>query len=103
MEPDNNNKEYQKMITFQIDSQKVVPLKDQACLILIILILKKYSRIFHHFLFSPVFLIFIILKQKSHKITYKNTKIKMETIFKDTLVNIVNQNNVNQILKIINT
>lgn len=68
MEPDKKNKEYQKMIIFQVDPIKVVLFKDLVYLILIILILKKYSRIFHPFLFSLVFLIFTIVEEDSHKI-----------------------------------
>ena len=103
MGPDKRKKEYQKKNIIRVNSMKVLLLKGQEYLILIILILKKFSRIFHPFLFSPVFSIFIIVYQDNRKINYKNIKINMETIFKDTSANIANQNNANLILKIINT
>ena len=73
-------------------------------LIRIILILlewihKRPSRIFHHFLYSQAFLIFLITDYIIIK-----TKLKeiMKKIIKATLVNLVNRNNAILILKIRN-
>jgi hypothetical protein len=91
------NKDYQRII-YMIHS--ILTSLIQVFLTVLEWILKKPSRIFQHFLFSLVFLIFIIT---DHTIIKIKLMEMIEIIFKLILVNTANQSHVIQTLKITNT
>ena len=97
MELMKKNKDYQRII-YMIHS--ILTSLIQVFLTVLKWILKKHSRIFQHFLFSLVFLIFIIT---DHTIIKIKLMEMIEIIFKLILVNTANQSHVIQTLKITNT
>lgn len=85
MELDKKNREYLKIPLHSVNLMKIVNFNSvQINLIQIIKMGKIYLKVFHHFLFNLVFLIFIIVEVKNIKTNFKSTKIKKEIMYKDT-------------------